>query len=194
MQLSILIPSKDEPKIKEMVRITEEEFPEAQQIIVCNDSLGKGKGWAVREALKHATGDVICLIDGDLDIHPRMIKRLIPFLKEYDIVVGRKQVRGSLGRRILTKCSRLYIKLLFGVTNDTQTGIKLFKDYALLPWETDGFMFDLEILAKARMKGLQIIEVPVEVTDHGSTSKPMKLRNVIRAFKESLRLWKLVKD
>jgi len=188
MKLSILIPSRDEPKIHEMVKEVEREFPEAHQIIVCNDSLGKGKGWAVREALSQCTGDTICFIDGDLDIHPRMIHRLLPFLKDYDIVVGKKQVRGSLGRRLLTKCSRLYIKWLFGITNDTQTGIKLFKYYSLLPWESSSYIFDLEILYKARMKGLQIIEVPVEVTDHGSTAKPMKLLNVVRSFVDSFKL------
>ena len=185
MSLSILIPCKEEPKIHLMVEKTAKCFPEAQ-IIVCNDRLGHGKGWAVRQALAEATGEYIAFIDGDLDIHPRMLERLIPFLEDYDIVVGKKNVRRSFSRRIITRLSRLYIRLLFGFDFDTQTGIKIFHRYALLPWKSDSFIFDLEILVKARSKGLQMAEVPVEVTDHGSSSKPMRLANIFRTFKESL--------
>ena len=188
MNISVLIPSNDEPKIHEVVRRVEA-LNIADQIIVCNDRLGNGKGWAIREAFKAATGDIICFIDGDLDIEPRMILRLIPFLEDYDIVVGKKQVRRSLGRRILTKFSRIYTTLLFGLNIDTQTGLKLFKRYALLPWVTNSFFFDIEILAKARNKGLQIIEVPVEVTDYGKSSKPMKLRHIWRCLNESINIW-----
>ena len=188
MKLSILIPSRNEPKIHEMVAATEREFPNAEQIIVANDLASRGKGWAVREALKAATGDVVCFIDGDLDIQPRMIHRLIPFLNDYDIVIGKKQVRGSLGRRLLTRLVRIYLKMFFGLSYDTQTGIKLFKRYALTDWECDSFIFDLEILYKARQAGLQIIEVPVEVTDFGASSKPMRLKNVFRCLSESLKI------
>lgn len=189
--MSILIPSHMEPKIHLMLEETEKCFPDAQ-IIVCNDRYGKGKGWALRQALQEAHGDIICFIDGDMDISARMINRLIPFLDDYDIVIGKKQIRRSLSRRILTRLSRFYIKTFFGLSCDTQTGIKLFKRYALLDWQSDSFIFDLEILSKARIAGLQIIEVPVEVTDHGASSKPMKFKNIIRSFKESLKVWRLL--
>jgi len=188
MNLSVLIPSKDEPKILKMIEAVERCFPNAQ-IVICNDRYGMGKGWAVRKALEQATGDYICFIDGDLDIHPSMIHRLIPFLSDYDIVIGKKQIRRSIGRRILTKLTRFYLHLFFGLNYDTQTGIKLFHRYALLDWKTNSFIFDLEILAKARNKGLQIIEVPVEVNDFGSSSKPMKISSILKCLKESFNLW-----
>ncbi len=194
MKLSILIPNHNEPKIGKMVKATNDVFKGFDvEIIVSHDKSGKGKGWALREALKESIGEVVCFIDGDLDIHPRMFYRLGAFICDYDIVIGKKIVRGSFWRRMLTRLSRLYIHLLFGMNYDTQTGIKMFHRYALLDWETDSYIFDLEILAKARKKGLQIIEVPVEVTDHGSSAKPMKIRNVIRALKDSFGLWRRLK-
>lgn len=193
MNLSILIPSRQEPKIHEMIKAVEEAFPEAQ-IVICNDRYGYGKGWAVRTALKEATGDIIGFIDGDLDIHPKMFNRLIPFLADYDIVIGKKQIRRSLGRRILTKLSRVYTMLLFGLNINCQTGVKVFHRYALLDWQSNSFLFDVEILARARDKGLQIIEVPVEVRDFGSSSKPMKLKNIIRVLKETIKIWLALKS
>lgn len=184
MSLSILIPSKNEPRACEMVEATINEFPEAR-VVVANDRFGFGKGWAVRTALTEAQGDVVCLIDGDLDIHPRMIHRLLPFLEDYDIVVGRKQVRGFLSRRILTHCSRLFAWAMFGLNIDTQTGIKVFKRTAIYPWTMNSFAFDLEMLAKAKQAGKTIIEVPVDVT----RSRKMKWISIWRSFTEAIELW-----
>lgn len=155
------------------------------EIVIKDDLWGNGKGWALREALKKAKGDYIALIDGDMDIHPRMFERLIPFLQDYDIVVGSKRLlKAPLQRRILTRLSRIYIRFVFGVKADTQTGIKIFKRSTLPTWEIDGFMFDLEILAKAHMAGHEIVEVPVEAT----ISKTVAGRTICKSLMDSLKL------
>jgi len=181
--ISILIPCKREPDIAKFLAETEYWFPKAQ-IIVSSDRHGKGKGWALRQALPFAKHDLIVFIDGDGEIPPRMIHRLLPFIHDYDIVVGRKQVRGLVSRRFLTLCSRLYIWLLFGINYDTQTGIKLFRKKAISPWKADSFAFDIEILARANMEGKKIIEVPVEVTG----SKPMAFKSVWKCLVESFKI------
>ena len=189
MKISILIPSKDEPKVHEVVEAIDKHTP-AIQAIVCNDPEGYGKGWAVRQGLLAVTGDVIGIIDGDMDIHPRMFARMIPYLEDYDIVVGKKQIRGSLTRRMVTRLSRIFIRTLFGMDYDTQTGIKLFKKEAIPEWKNDDFMFDLEVIIKAYDAGFKIIEVPVEVTPYGSTSKTIKGKNLFKCFKEVLIIWR----
>lgn len=183
MTLSILIPSHNEPEIFRMIDETEAAFPGAQ-IVVANDRYGRGKGWAIREALSAATGDVVAFIDGDRDIPPRMLRRLIPFLEDYSVIVGRKQVRGLLSRRLLTRLSRLVIFALFGILYDSQTGIKLFLRSALPEWKSDSFAFDVEILTSLRDKGHSIIEVPVEVTK----SKPMKGSSIVKCLWEILKI------
>jgi cellulose synthase/poly-beta-1,6-N-acetylglucosamine synthase-like glycosyltransferase len=139
----------------------------------------------MRLALSQADHLIVAFIDGDMEIAPRMIKRLIPFIEDYDIVVGKKQIRGRLGRRILTFFSRLYIWSLFGLNFDTQTGVKLFKKHCIFPWRCDSFAYDIEILDMAKRAGYRIIEVPVEVEG----SKPMKFSSVWKCFTESLNLW-----
>lgn len=188
MTLSILIPSKEEPNVFKTIARAEELFPNAQ-IITCNDREGKGKGWAIRQALQYATGDVICFIDGDFDIDPIMITRLIPFLDKYDIVLGSKIIRGRLSRRLLTKLSRLFIHTLFGFNFDSQTGLKLFKKEAIPEWVNDGFMFDLEIISRAHDAGLKIVQVPIETTPYGATSKPLRGKGVFKCLKEALKIW-----
>lgn len=182
--LSIILPSKNEPNAQKMVEELELLFP-GSQIIVSNDGAGKGKGFAVRQGLMASSGEFICIIDADGDIAPRMIKRLIPYLQDYDIVCGTKPISGLWSRRVLTYWSRLYIALLFGMKTDSQTGIKLFKRHAITEWYNNGFLFDLEILCLAKQKGLTMIEVPIEAT----VNKRMKAKSIWNTFKESWTLW-----
>jgi len=122
--ISIVIPSKNEPRLREVVSICNQLYPEFQ-IIISHDPEGRGKGWALRQGVRKAEHNFIAFLDGDMDIHPAMLMRLIPFLPEYDVIVGYKPLSGTFKRKLLTFLSRLYIKTLFGLNVDTQTGIKL---------------------------------------------------------------------
>lgn len=173
--MSIIIPCKNERDIAQMMIETEKVFPEAQ-IIVSSDRDGKGKGWALRQGLGYADGDVICFIDGDLDIHPKEINKLLPYLETNDVVVGSKTLSGLWSRRIITLGSRLFIGLLFGLWFDTQTGVKLFKFSAMPFWRNDSFAFDIEMLYMAKRSGARIKSVPVEV----SIRKKMPTRSIFQ--------------
>ena len=174
MRLTVIVPSKNEKNVVQMVDDIEKLSP--AQIVIYNDRYGRGKGWAIREALKEATGDVICFIDADRDIPARMINRLIPFLEDYDIVIGKKRLTGSWQRKVITLFSRVFIGLVFGLWIQTQVGIKVFKRSALPSWDNDSFAFDIEILSKAKKAGMRIIEVPVEV----SINKGMPLSSIFK--------------
>jgi glycosyltransferase involved in cell wall biosynthesis len=181
--LTILIPNRNEKKILEMMIALEEQFPKAQ-IIVAVDRDSRGKGWAVRKALEQAEGDIICFIDGDMDIHPRMIWRLIPFIDDYDIVVGKKNIPDIFSRKVITILSRIFIKVLFGLSVDTQTGIKMFRRGALMDWYEEGWMFDLEILAKANIRGFTMVDVPVEA----KITRKMRGSSVLKAFMAAIKI------
>ncbi len=155
------------------------------EIIIASDPEGRGKGWAIREALKEAKGDLIAFIDGDGDIEPRMLWRLFPFLVDFDVVVGSKRMTNApLQRKIITHLSRLYIKIMFGISVETQTGIKLFHRSALTDWQSNSFAFDFEILAKCQKRGLRMIEIPIEA----EIKEKMSRRALWRTLIESLRL------
>lgn len=187
--ISIIIPCKNEPDIVDMMVETEKEFPDAQ-IIVSSDRYGNGKGWAIRQGIKIAKGDIICFIDGDLDIHPRELKSLLTALdKGASIVVGKKYLSGGPLRRLITKTSRLFIKALFGL-GETQTGIKAYKAYAIPEFTEDGFTFDLEMLYKARKQGFRIQEVPVAVNIRKSMPVKSIINFIISAIKIRIRLCK----
>lgn len=191
--LSVILPSSNEPLIHRAVKDVCEQLP-ASEILVSNDGERRGKGWAIRQAMEYAKGDQIAFLDGDLEIPARMLLRLIPFLSDFDVVVGSKRITKSpLRRKIMTRLTRLWFKFLFGVRCDTQTGIKLFKKTALDAldggWESNGFIFDVEIIARLQRKGFRIIEVPIEC----EIRRQLAFKTIWTIFKESLwlrfRLW-----
>lgn len=186
--LTVILPSKNEKNAPRLVSQLEEMFGTNTdlQIIVCNDREGRGKGYAVRQAFTMATGDLVCFLDADGDIEPRMIKRLLPFLDDYDIVCGVKQISGLWSRRIITFLSRLYMAVMFDLKIDTQTGIKLFRKNAIHNWYSNGWMFDVEILSLAKHDGCwKMCEVPIEA----NVIKGVKVSSLWKTLKESITLW-----
>lgn len=180
--LTIILPNRNEKNVDNTVTELTELFPEAQ-IIVSDDPNGRGKGWAIRQGLELAEWNHIAFLDADGDIKPEMLMRLLPFCNDFDAVVGTKRINHKrFGRRVLTFLSRFYIRLLFGVHVDTQTGIKIFKRSALKPWKSDGFIFDVEILSQ--IKGKSVVEIPVDAVITSSMSGG----SVWRTLKESLML------
>ena len=179
--LSILIPSKLEPKIYEFMEEIEKEIKPCQ-IIVYNDRYGQGKGYALREALKEAKGDKFIFIDGDFDIKVFEIYKLLPYLEQYDVVCGFKGVPRRLDRRILTILSKLWISLLFGLWEDTQTGIKGFNYKP--EWKTNGWAFDIEILYKAKKQGKTMITIPIQAT----VSDTKSLGEIWKTLLESIKI------
>jgi len=184
--LSILIPDHNEERIKEFVEEVES-LGIAHEIVVSKDSESRGKGWALREAFKASRGDLIAFIDGDGDIKPRMFYRMLPFLEDFDVVVGSKRItRSPMRRKVMTRLTRLWFKLLFGVRVDTQTGIKIFRretfDVFANYWESNGFIFDVEILSAMQANGARMIEVPIEA----EIRKQLAFKTIFRIFGESL--------
>ena len=182
--MSIILPDYNEPNLELVKREISTLFPDAE-VIVISDTQGKGKGWAIREGFSRASGGIIVFLDADMDIHPRMINRLLPFLEDYDVVVGTKRIEeGLLSRKILTFLSRIYIRILFGISVDTQTGIKLFKRWTIRPWKTNGYAFDIEILYHAKKLKCRMIEVPIDA----NIKRRMSWKPILKTLKESIKL------
>ncbi len=164
--LSILLPSKSELNLDSFIAEIERLLP-VHEIVIYNDRAGQGKGHALREAFKASRGECVAFLDGDAEIPARMLLRLLPFIEDFDVVCGSKRITYSpLRRKIMTHVTRIWFRFLYGVQADTQTGIKLFRRPALEAldggWESNGFIFDAEIIARLQKKKFKIVEVPIE--------------------------------
>jgi glycosyltransferase involved in cell wall biosynthesis len=138
--------------------------------------INRGKGFALRYGMSLARGELVTLLDSDMDIAPEEIGRMVRLLELYeaDVVVGSKRhplsrVYYPRLRRFQSACYQLLVRLLFRVkVRDTQTGLKLMRREVarrvLQVALVKRFAFDLELLALATHFGYRrIIEAPVDI-------------------------------
>jgi glycosyltransferase involved in cell wall biosynthesis len=157
-----------------------------------------GKGCALREGFQYAEGKYICFLDGDLDIHPRLIKSLLTHMNKEnaDVVIGSKRhalskVNYPLHRKILSLGYQLFIKILFQLSiMDSQVGIKIFKKEVLdkiFPLIlVKEYAFDIELLVNAHRNGYKIIEAPIEMDfQSAGISSEVSPDEYIKMFKDT---------
>ncbi len=124
----------------------------------------QGKSFSLIEGFEKAKGEIIVMIDGDLQYPPESIPEMIKSLETADIIIAkRKQYEDLLIRKVLSNSFRLFFgKALFGLGHDIQSGLKVMTREVI---ETVKFIpksawtFDLEFLHRAKSGGFTITEV-----------------------------------
>jgi len=132
-----------------------------------------GKGGAIKNAMFQATKDNVCFMDVDLSADVAELERLIPYVNDYEIIIGSRILRGTLPpiigplyRKIFSRFYSKFFRFLFRMPiKDPQCGFKLFKKNIISRLfkeiHTTNFAFDSEVLVKAYWLGFKIKEVPI---------------------------------
>jgi dolichyl-phosphate beta-glucosyltransferase len=167
--------------------------------------LNKGKGCSVKKGILAAEGEMIGYIDADGSTPIHEIKKLIRAVSDgADIAFGSRAI--SSGQTIVEKTVHRYllgtiftmiVKHYTGLAvHDTQCGFKLFRKEAakklFSELVTEGFAFDVEILARARKEGYRLREIPVHWYDV-SGSKVRLFTDSIRMLQDVKRISDLIK-
>ncbi len=137
----------------------------------------RGKGYAVKNGMLSARGDIRLFSDADNSTAPSYFDAMIPFFqKGYDVVISSRDPKDAKGatrdvkepwyREILGRAGNLVIQT-FGMWGiwDTQNGFKAFTKKAagdiFSRQIITGFAFDIEVLALARHLGYKIAIIPI---------------------------------
>lgn len=133
----------------------------------------RGKGAAVAAGVRVARGDYVLLTDLDLSTPLTDLSRLARAIHEgAEMAIGSRVLAGSVVqdapayRKHLGRGFNLTVRALTGLSfGDTQCGFKLLATAAareLLAVQTcPGWAYDVELLMRARLAGLHVVEVPV---------------------------------
>ncbi len=137
---------------------------------VVRHEVNRGKGAAVRTALREAEGRYCAIFDADLEYDPADIAPLLaPLLAgEAQAAFGVRAFDGYTSHSFLyvmgNRAVTLAANVLFNVyLRDLMTGHKVVETELLrsLPLRTDGFSIEPEITARLIQRRVRIFEVPV---------------------------------
>jgi len=215
MKISVLIPTKNEPLINELIEEIHlvlknfnheiividksdvvPDIKNAKLVIQKSDGLGK----AVLEGLSHISGDTVVTMDGDFSHDPIDLPKLIEESKNVDIVIGSRFILGGkttdeTHRKFISKVYRRLASLILGVNvKDSMSGFSVVRKrvYDTLKLNPIGYKINLEIMYKSEKYGFQIKEVPVNFTKRKAGKSKAGIKEAIRTLFFILKLRLLV--
>ncbi len=134
-----------------------------------------GMSWALERSY-----DWIFEMDADLSHDPKYLPDLFWALKETDIALGSRYVKGlnvenwPLSRLLLSCFANLYARIVTGLpVHDATSGFKGFRRRVLesIDFEkikSDGYAFQIEMVFRAWRTGYRVVEVPIVFVDRRS--------------------------
>jgi len=163
--------------------------------------LGKnrGKGAAIAYGVQRARGKYIVFSDIDFSVKIETLSSLMAALKKSPVVIGSRRAPGSvigthqpILRETVGRLFTYFANTLLGLrVFDSTCGFKgferraakrLFGDLVIGRW-----VFDAEVLWRARHWGMPIVQIPVHWSDKKGTH--VHIPDVLRAWIDLFRLW-----
>ncbi|HEV7932460.1 MAG TPA: polyprenol monophosphomannose synthase [Actinomadura sp.] len=137
-----------------------------------------GFGWALQQGY-----DVMVEMDADGSHQPEQLPRLLQALRDADLVIGARWVRGGKvvnwpkRREVLSRGANTYARLMLGVSlRDATAGYRAYRAATLEKIGLDGvdsrgYCFQIDLALRAIRKGLRVVEVPITFVDrtHGTS-------------------------
>lgn len=142
--------------------------------------------------------DLFVEMDADLSHRPRYLPVFFERIKECDMVVGSRWMKGGrianwpAHRVFLSQMAGLYSKIILGVSvNDMTAGYVCYRRKVLEAIDldnvrSDGYCFQIEMKYRALQKGFRIIETPILFTDRKAGNSKISRYIVFEAL---LKVW-----
>jgi len=159
----------------------------------------KGLGDAYKRGFLYAIEKLhakyIIQMDADLSHDPKYIDTLIKESKNNDVVIGSRYIDGgsipnewSFTRRMNSKFGNVFTKSVLKIPyNDCTSGFKIIKTSVfdkdiIRSINSNGYLFQVEILYYFYKKHLKIKEIPIEFKDRSLGASKLSLKDIFEYF------------
>ena len=157
----------------------------------------RGYGGALKSGFSASRKAYVFFTDGDGQFDVAEIANLLPYVPQYDVVIGYRIDRAEGGlRRINAGAWNFLVRRLFGIpSRDVDCAFKLFdrRVFEVVRPEAEGAMISTEVLARTVRAGFRVTEVGVHhyPRQHGTPTGANPLV-IARAFYELFRLYRRI--
>lgn len=170
-----------------------------QEIKTVTLDKNRGKGNAVREGIKHATGDLVLIQDADLEYNPEDYQKLLEPISESgaSVVYGSRILKktNKKGAGLIPYLGGIFLSKLTNFLYNTDvtdvcTCYKVFDSKLLknLDLKCTRFEFCHEVTARVAKRGVEIVEIPISYNPRSvAEGKKIKWRDGVEA------IWTLIK-
>ncbi|KAJ3091432.1 dolichol-P-mannose synthesis [Quaeritorhiza haematococci] len=173
--------------------------------IVLRPRAGKlGLGTAYVHGIQHSTGNFIIIMDADMSHHPKFIPEFIRLQKkhDYDVVTGTRYVSGGgvhgwdLRRKLTSRVANYLATIVLqpGVS-DLTGSFRLYKkpvlSHLISVTKSKGYVFQMEMMVRARQFNYKIGEVPITFVDRVFGESKLGADEIVQYLKG---LWALFND
>ena len=161
----------------------------------------KGLGGAIIEGFNNAKGTLLITMDADLSHRPEFIPKLIDESKKgFDIVIGSRREPGgkiigwNFTRKIISAGANFVARYIAGIkVSDVTTGYRLYKkdiinDLCLDELRSKNYSFQLEVLARAERKKLEIGAIPIVFYDRKSGKSKLSKKEIFSFLITAIRI------
>lgn len=186
-------PDKTYAKVQEL--IDAETYSGQLHLLIRQNKEGLGKAYVAgfKWCLERDYTFIIEM-DADLSHDPKYLPSFIENIKEYDLVIGSRYVKGggvvnwSLLRKFISFGGSTYARTILGISiKDVTGGFKCFRRDVLEAIDLDnilsaGYAFQIEMTYRTILKGFRVKEVPIVFEDRVAGKSKMSKKIFIEAL------------
>ena len=184
----------DDGSKDDTAKITRELMAKTKHLRMIQHKPNRGYGGAFKSGLYGSQHEFVSFIDSDGQFDYSEISKFLPHLSKYDLVIGyRIKRQDSFLRTLNAFVWKLWIYFLFGLwVKDIDCAFKVMKKEVIdeIKLETESALTSAEFLIKVKQKGFRLKQIGVHHYPRtAGTQTGANFRVILRAFKESLKLW-----
>jgi len=138
--------------------------PKLKNLKIYFHKKNKGYGETIKELYYAANKSWIFSIPGDLQIDAKEVLKLIPFIDEYDMIIGKRINRSdTFLRRSQSRIYNSLLRILFNLRLSDVNSVRLLKSGVLkkIRLESKSAFVDAELAIKMQRNNFKTIEAPI---------------------------------